>query len=181
MAEPIVVVPYDPTWPQQFGALAHPLRAALGATAVRIDHIGSTAVTGLDAKPIIDVQISVRDFMPFEAIQAPLEQLGYRWRADNSDRMKRYFRESAGAQRTHIHVRRAGSWSEQFALLFRDYLREHPAVARQYATLKWRLAQQYREQREQYVDAKAPFIWQIMAQADDWAQTCGWQSGPSDA
>jgi GrpB-like predicted nucleotidyltransferase (UPF0157 family) len=78
-------------------------------------------------------------------------------------------------------VRRAGSWSEQFALLFRDYMRTHPEDARRYAELKTRLAQAYRDDRHGYTDAKSDFIWEIMSQANVWSQETGWQPGPSDA
>lgn len=106
MADAIVVVPYDAEWPSLFAEMGGRLREALGPVALRIDHIGSTAV------PVIDVQVSVADFEPLQA-------LGFVFRADNTDRAKRYFREAPGTRRTHIHVRRVGSFSEQFALLFR--------------------------------------------------------------
>jgi GrpB-like predicted nucleotidyltransferase (UPF0157 family) len=72
----IVVAPYDPAWPVLFRAQAADLRAALGDVALRIDHIGSTSVPGLAAKPIVDVQISVADFEPLDAYRRPLERLG---------------------------------------------------------------------------------------------------------
>lgn len=180
MEDPIVVVAYDPAWLDRFVSIGHQLRAALGDKALRIDHIGSTAVVNLAAKPVIDIQIAVAALEPMQPYRLPLEELGFTWRADNPDRTKRYFREPPGAQRTHIHVRRIGSWSEQFALLFRDYLRAHPHVAEQYAQLKYQLAAQYRDQREAYVAAKGPLIWQIMQQATEWTQATGWEPGPSD-
>jgi GrpB-like predicted nucleotidyltransferase (UPF0157 family) len=122
----IEIVAYDPAWPERFVELGRALRGGLGEVALRIDHIGSTAVPGLAAKPIIDIQVSVAAFEPLEAFRGPLERLGYVYRADNSERTKRYFREPPGRRRTHVHVRRAGSFSEQWALLFRDYLRAHP-------------------------------------------------------
>jgi GrpB-like predicted nucleotidyltransferase (UPF0157 family) len=106
--------------------------------------------------------------------------LGFTFRADNPERTKRYFREAPGQRRTHIHVRRAGSWAEQFALLFRDYLRAHPADAQAYATLKYHLAEHHRDDVHAYTDAKTPFIWAIMKQADTWSQTVGWAPGPTD-
>lgn len=181
MADPIVVVPYDPGWPPLFRQLGDRLRAALGGVALRIDHIGSTAIAGMSAKPIVDVQVSVAALEPMEPYRTPLEALGFRWRADNEDRTKRYFREPPGSPRTHLHVRRAGSWSEQFALLFRDYLRAHADDAAAYAELKHRLAAQHRDQREAYVEAKRPFIWQVMERATEWSQATGWEPGPSDA
>lgn len=83
--------------------------------------------------------------------------------------------------RTHIHVRREGSWSQQFALLFRDYLRSHPEDCAAYAECKIRLAEQYRDDRHGYVEAKRPFIWSIMQKADSWSQTVGWTPDERDA
>jgi GrpB-like predicted nucleotidyltransferase (UPF0157 family) len=181
--EPIVIVAYDPAWPMLFADLGEQLRRALGAVALRIDHIGSTAVPGLAAKPIIDIQIAVASLQPDEPFRQPLENLGFRYRADNPDLTKRYFRESPGARRTHIHVRRLGSWSEQFGLLFRDFLRTEPEVAARYAALKMQLAQRFQrpEERHDYVAAKEPFIWATMREADAWARRVGWEPGPTDA
>jgi GrpB-like predicted nucleotidyltransferase (UPF0157 family) len=179
--DPIVVVPYDPAWPELFQQQAADLRARLGPVALRIDHIGSTAVPGLAAKPVIDVQISVADFEPLDAYRRPLEELGYVFRAENPELTKRYFREAPGTRRTHIHLRRAGSFSEQLALLFRDYVRAHPDVAAEYATLKYEQAERYRDDRQAYADAKQPYIWSVVARADEWAQRTGWRPGPSDA
>jgi len=181
MADPVIIVPYDVEWPRLFSSLGKALRTALGETALRIDHIGSTAVPGLDAKPIIDVQISVADLEPLDAYRPSIEGLGFVWRADNPDRTQRYFRERPGARRTHIHVRRFGSWSEQVALLFRDYMRAHPVDAGRYGELKRGLAAAYRDDRLAYTESKSTFIWGIMAQADRWSQDTGWQPAPSDA
>lgn len=181
MPDRVVIVPYDPEWPALFETLGAALRKALGETAIRIDHIGSTSIPGLDAKPIIDIQISVRSFEPLAAFRLPIETLGYVFRADNPDRTKRYFREAPGKRRTHIHVRRAGSWAEQFALLFRDYMRAHDEDAHRYADLKYRLAEQYGEDRHGYTEAKSASTWEIMAKADRWSQSTGWEPGPTDA
>ncbi|MGH2816243.1 MAG: GrpB family protein, partial [Actinomycetota bacterium] len=92
----VEIVPYDPAWPEQFAELGRELRAELGDIALRIDHVGSTAVPGLAAKPIIDVQVSVAAFEPLAAFRQPLERLGYVFRADNPEPTKRYFREPQG-------------------------------------------------------------------------------------
>ncbi len=181
LEDKIIVVPYNPHWPELFAQLGAALRKALEDTAERIDHIGSTSIPGLDAKPVVDVQVSVRSFEPMDAYRLPMEQLGFVFRGDNPDLTKRFFREKPGQRRTHIHVRRSGSWAEQFALLFRDYLRTHPGDALRYAGLKYLLAEQYRDDRGGYVEAKRPFIWEIMNKADLWNQETGWQPGPSDA
>lgn len=180
MADKVIVVPYDPQWPELFSQIGIVLRKALGETAQRIDHIGSTAIPGLDAKPIIDIQISVAALEPLDTYRMPLEGLGYIYRMDNPERTKRYFREAPGQRRTHIHVRRAGSWAEQFALLFRDYLRAYAEEAQRYATLKYRLAEKYSEDRLGYTKAKEQFIWEIMKKADRWSQDAGWEPGATD-
>ncbi|NJO55471.1 MAG: GrpB family protein [Rhodospirillales bacterium] len=180
MGEPIIIVPYNPGWPATFAEYGRALRGALGQQAVRLDHIGSTAVPGLAAKPIIDIQVSVRALEPMDAYQPALTAYGLQWRADNPDRTRRYFRELPGMPRTHLHVRRAGSWGEQFALLFRDYLRCHPEAAERYAQAKQHLAQLCHADRAGYVAAKEPIIWDIMHHADQWACTVGWEPPPSD-
>lgn len=182
MEEGIVVVEYQSVWPRMFREIGERLRRELGDTALRIDHVGSTAVPGLDAKPIIDIQVSVASFEPLHAYRAPLERAGFVHRADNPELTKRYFRERGGHRRTHVHVRRAGSFSEQFALLFREYLRGHPGRSREYAAVKHSLAAQFSlpEQRQQYVEAKGPFIWETMRLADEWAQQVGWEAPSSD-
>jgi GrpB-like predicted nucleotidyltransferase (UPF0157 family) len=178
---PVEIVAYDPAWPARFTELGQELRAGLGEVALRIDHIGSTAVPGLAAKPIIDIQVSVAGFEPLAAYRRPLERLGYVYRADNLERTKRYFREPPGRRRTHVHVRQAGSFSEQWALLFRDYLRAHHEVAAENEAVKRRLALRFRNDRHGYTNAKVPFLWEVIRRADDWAQARGWLPGPSDA
>jgi GrpB-like predicted nucleotidyltransferase (UPF0157 family) len=181
MPHPVEIIEYDHAWADDFAALGSTLRAALGDVAMRIDHIGSTAVPGLDAKPIIDVQISVWSLEPVDDFRAPLEGLGYVYRSGNPERTKRYFREPDGAARTHIHVLRLGSFSQQFPLLFRDYLRSHPAAAAEYAAVKRRCGQQFRHDRQGYVKAKDAFVWDVIRRADGWAQQVGWTPGTSDA
>ncbi len=183
MVERIVIVAYDPSWPSLFRSVASRLRHALGDIALRIDHIGSTAIQGLDAKPIIDIQISVASLEPIDQFKVPIEQAGFVHRADNIERTKRFFRERPGDRRTHVHVRRAGTFSEQFPLLFREYLRAHPDRAQQYAALKRDLAARYSEpdERHLYVEAKVPFTWETIHLADNWAQAIGWEPPPSDA
>jgi GrpB-like predicted nucleotidyltransferase (UPF0157 family) len=177
----IVIADYDPGWPLRFAELGSRLRQGLGLGAVRIDHIGSTAVPGLAAKPVIDIQVSVERLEPAAPFRDPLQDLGFTWRAGNADRTKRYFRERPGQPRTHIHVRQAGSFSEQFPLLFRDFLRVHREAAAGYEAVKRRLAARYPHDRQAYTDAKAQIVWDIIQRADDWAQKVGWEPGPSDA
>lgn len=181
MPDPILVVPYDPNWRAEFQTIGGKIRGALGTHAIRIDHIGSTAVEGLDAKPIVDVQVSVASLASIEQLDPLFEAIGYRRRVDNIDLTKRYYREMPGSKRVHIHVRERGSWSEQFALLFRDYLRIHPVECRHYAETKYRLMALHRNDRERYVEEKSPVIWEIMQRASSWSQAIGWRPGEPDA
>lgn len=153
------------------------LRAVLGDAAHRIDHIGSAAVPGLAAKPVIDVQVSVAALTPEEHFCGPMQELGYTWQRDNPDLSKRFFREPQGKARTHVHVRAAGSFSEQSSLLFRDYLRACAGEVIEYARVKRQLAARFRAARE----AKAATVWQIIRRSAEWAQAEGWTPGPSDA
>lgn len=178
--EPVEIVTYNPGWADEFRVIGSALRGAVGSTAVRIDHIGSTSIPGLGAKPVIDIQISVATLEPM-IYREPIESLGYVWRADNPELTKRYFRESPGTRRTHIHVRRLGSWHEQYALLFRDYVRAHGDAARRYEAVKRNLATTYRYQRHLYTDAKADVFWEVMTLADRWAGDTGWEPGQTDA
>lgn len=181
MSEPIIVTPYDEQWPILFQELGQGMRSVLGEVALRIDHIGSTSVPNLDAKPIIDIQISVASLEPLGTYKIPLEKIGLIYHGGNPDLTKRYFREKAGERRTHIHVRKAGSWSEQFAILFRDYLRSHPTECELYANEKYKLMDKYQNERDKYVEGKDPIIYEIIKRANDWSQRVGWDLQNSDA
>lgn len=176
----ISAVPYDPGWPTQFRVLGARIRAALGPLALRIDHIGSTAIPGLAAKPIVDIQISVNSFDDLAQIERALAGLGLRYHADNPDKTQRYFREAPGQPRTHIHVRRSGSFQEVFTLLFRDYLRSHPADAKAYEENKYDLMQPQRGGGPGYTGQGAA-VWGIIARANAWSEDTGWHPGQSDA
>lgn len=179
MKDDVIIEPYSKEWPVMFELLRNQIVNQLGALIIRIDHIGSTAIVGLASKPIIDIQMSVRDLNHIEAVKSGLFILGFHYRQDNSDLTKKYFRETQGMRRTHIHVRESGSWSEQFNLLFRDYLREHEAERNEYAQVKYDLANQFRDQRERYIEGKTEIVWRIMIKANKWSQEIGWRPDKS--
>jgi GrpB-like predicted nucleotidyltransferase (UPF0157 family) len=179
--ETIVLVPYDLRWPAEFREIGRALRAALGPTAARIDHVGSTSVATLDAKPVIDIQLSVLSLVPDAPYRPPIEALGFEFRPENPDRSKRFFRRPPRSRGIHVHVRLVGSFEEQLNLLFRDYLRAHEAARQEYAKAKWELAARFRNDREGYVRAKEPVVWSLLTRAHDWLQATGWSPGPSDA
>src|SRR5262245_23084877 len=137
------IVPYDSDWPLAFEAEALRIREALGSLALRIDHNGSTSIPGLAAKPIIDIQVSVDSLRPIEAYAERLRTIGYLHVPHADDSFCPFFhRPSQWPHTHHIHIVKAGSTEERRTLAFRDYLRDHSDVARQYAQLKRDLAAQ---------------------------------------
>jgi GrpB-like predicted nucleotidyltransferase (UPF0157 family) len=164
------VVAYDPRWPAAFEAEAVRILHALGPLAVRIDHHGSTAVPGLAAKPIIDIQVSVAALQPLAAYAEPLGAVGYVHAPDPDDSFCPFFhRPSRWPHTHHLHVVQSGGAEERRTLAFRDYLRAHGDVARDYERLKQDLVRQLapvdRESREAYARAKTDFIERIIALA----------------
>ncbi len=170
MSGRLEVVVYDPHWPAAFAAEAARLRAALGEMALRIEHNGSTAVPGLAAKPVIDIQVSVAELQPMDLYRLPLQSIGYTHVPHPDDAFCPFFhRPSAWPHTHHVHVVRASDAEERRTLAFRDYLREHPDAAQEYARLKLRLAGQFSADsfaaRQAYADAKTEFIERIIAAA----------------
>ena len=164
------LVPYDPNWPSMFEAEAGRLRQALGDLALRIEHNGSTAVPGLSAKPVIDIQVSVADLHPLDAFGKPLQSLGYVHVGHPDDAFCVFFhRPSRWPHTHHVHVVQADGDEERRTLAFRDYLRSHDAVAREYERLKQRLMAELKPNdsasREAYASRKTAFIEQVIALA----------------
>ena len=182
----IVIVDYCPEWPREFQRVKDWLAVALGAVALRIDHIGSTSVPGLAAKDIIDAQVTVAALDP-SALDPSLARIGCTrvldiasdhvppTASDSDDWRKLYYRPPADMRPTHLHVRRAGSANGRYPLLFRDYLRAHPLAADAYAQVKQALARQDSFDWDAYYDVKDPVCDIIMAGAEDWAAATGWR------
>ena len=162
------VVPYDSGWPAAFEAEAIRVRTALGTLALRVDHHGSTAVPGLSAKPIIDIQVSVASLRPIAAYREHLQGIGYLHLPHPDDSFCPFFhRPHQWPHSYHVHVVERGGAEERRTLAFRDYLRDHSTVAREYERLKKDLARQLtttdHESRETYARAKTDFIEHIVA------------------
>jgi GrpB-like predicted nucleotidyltransferase (UPF0157 family) len=166
------ITPYDPNWPAMFEAEAIRLRRALGPVALRIDHHGSTAVPGLAAKPVIDIQISVATLRSFEAFGTPLEVLGYVHVPHPDDAFCPFFhRPSHWPHTHHVHVVEAGGEAERRTLAFRDYLRQHHDAAHEYEQLKRQLMVEINPRdaaaRETYAERKTAFVERILSLACD--------------
>ena len=165
--EPIVVIAYDPAWPAEFEAERKLLTDALRSSAI-IEHIGSTSVPGLAAKPVIDMLVGVAGLAEIEARIPELEALSYQYvlEFESVTPERRYFRKMEGSAMTHqIHAVVVGGEFWVRHLAFRDYLRSHPDTAREYAQLKTELAARHRLEREAYTDAKGPFIRRVEEKA----------------
>lgn len=158
----------DPTWPDTFEREAARVTDAIGpALIARIDHVGSTSVPGLAAKPIVDIQLSLHSMSPRDAYVTPLQGLGYRWVADPWDDEHEYFSIEDPEERRQFHIHACGSGSawERRHLAFRDALRADPGLAADYEQLKRRLAAEHPHDIMSYVDGKTAFVREIEARA----------------
>jgi putative glutamine amidotransferase len=156
----------DPTWPHRFEEEAARIASALGDQVVRIDHIGSTSVPGLDAKPIVDIQVSLASLEPRSAYAPALRAIGYRTLLDPTCPDHEYAsRDVDGGRAFHVHLCPAGTAWERRHLAFRDWLRTHPEDAAAYAVLKRTLAAEHPNDVHTYTDGKSGFIRAIEAKA----------------
>jgi GrpB-like predicted nucleotidyltransferase (UPF0157 family) len=165
----VVIVEYDPAWPDLFVQEAERVRAVLGEDqVVAIEHFGSTAVPGLAAKPILDLLIEVRSLEVARQAVPALAALGYAFWHDNPDQDRLFFVRGLpprGPRTHHLHIVEPGSplWKR---LLFRDYLRLNPEERTRYAALKRDLAARFPTDRDGYTQAKTAYIEQVMQKAD---------------
>lgn len=167
----VAIVPYNAAWPEMAAQEMARLRAMLPANKiVDMQHVGSTAIPGLAAKPIIDIQIAVTSLDDMKIMVVPLlQKLGYEYWDANPDATRMFFVRGMppyGAQRTHhVHMVEPDNKHWHDKLLFRDYLRANAQVAKAYEQLKRDLAQQYQVDREAYTDAKSVFVREVLAMA----------------
>lgn len=186
----IELLPHRAAWAGDFLALAALVREVLGDGALRIDHIGSTAVPGLVAKDVIDMQVTLAAFDP--APLAALSDAGFVHRGARTDappaglhwsvadHQKHLFAEPPGTRRANLHVRVQGRANQRVPLLMREHLRADDAAAAAYGEFKQRLAAAVADP-ELYAPTKDP-VFHLMAQAAErWAAQTGWTPGPSDA
>ncbi len=158
----VTIVPYNPAWPLRYEEERDKITAALGDSIVEIHHVGSTAVPGLAAKPIIDIMIAVRQLGDAIECIGPLSDRGYAFNDHPQNVDRRFFRK--GQPRTHhVHFVAAGSTELRVHLAFRDALRTHPEWRDQYAALKYALADRYRNDRVQYTESKTDFVSRVLA------------------
>jgi GrpB-like predicted nucleotidyltransferase (UPF0157 family) len=165
MDVPAVVVPYDPRWPEVFGALRDRAGAALAGVAHVTEHVGSTAVPGLSAKPIVDLDVVVPDAAGVGPAVAALAAAGWEPEGDLGIAGREAFRPPADTVYHHLYVVVAGRPAHRDHVDLRDFLRTHPDEAARYGELKRRLAGLLETDRTAYADGKAEMITEFLRQA----------------
>jgi GrpB-like predicted nucleotidyltransferase (UPF0157 family) len=170
-ADPIVVVPCDDAWPSLFEEERALIERTIGPWLEGIEHVGSTAVPGLAAKPVIDILVGVKSLDDSPILVERLVRIGYEY-VPEFERVlpfRRYFRKMREGRRTpqiHLVKRSNTEWWDRH-LLFRDYLRADPEIAGEYARLKYDLSDRFGEDREAYTDAMGHFISEIVRRAQE--------------
>lgn len=169
MSLPVRIVDYDSSWPKLFEKEKRLILSVIGHVVVSVEHIGSTSVLGLGAKPIIDMLVAVHHLGDAEMCIEPLRTIGYKYEPEHEAQIpeRRFFNKGQPPAEQHYHLHMVELTSDFWKrhLLFRDYLRTHPEAAQQYQRLKRQLAAEYTTNREGYTEAKASFIESIVAKA----------------
>jgi GrpB-like predicted nucleotidyltransferase (UPF0157 family) len=165
MANPVIILDYDPNWPGLFQSLRQRIADAFGDMAAAIEHVGSTAVPHLTAKPIIDIDVLLASETMLPAAIERLASLGYLHRGNLGIPEREAFLAPADAPPHHLYVCPPCSAEFRRHVAFRDYLRSHPQEAKIYGDLKVALAERFREDRPAYMTAKGEFVAELTSQA----------------
>jgi GrpB-like predicted nucleotidyltransferase (UPF0157 family) len=172
LSRPIVIADYDPEWPTLYQAERRRLESALAPIIQQVEHIGSTSVPGLGAKPIVDISVSVQNLHDVDGFVAGLEALGYEDARINPAFQRRLFTKGPYNEGTHhLHFTVHGSPVWAGPILLRDYLRAHPEAAARYEQVKRDSAARHRSDLNGYHDEKALCVTALMEQAEAWRQT----------
>lgn len=187
MTPSIEIVAYRASWPGDYQRLADTIRP-IAPTGSRLHHIGSTSVSGLAAKDVIDIQLTVDDLADVDI--AALVGAGFTHRPGMKDHcppgvvlpdeelFKLYFKTSQ--RPAHLHVRQSGRFNQRYPLLCRDYLRAHPDAAKAYEAVKYGLARHFSDDADAYYEIKDPVFDIVMAGAKLWSEHVAWREPPSD-
>lgn len=166
--QPVIIVPFDPKWPAAYQEEAARIWSVVGDSLTSLEHIGSTSVPGLAAKPIIDMLAGLKSLEDTPALVAGLIPIGYVYEPEREEAIpdRRYFSKmKKGQLGYHLHMVEPSTEFYIRHVAFRDYLRAHPDAAAEYAALKIKLSKQYRSDREGYTNAKTAFIKEIESKA----------------
>ncbi len=152
---------YTNKWERLFEEEKSRLQGVIGRYVLDIQHVGSTSIPGMVAKPIIDIAIAVKNFEEASVCIKPIEQLGYEYKGENGI-SRRHFFVKGNPTTHHIHMNEIGSRDWNDLIIFRNYLTHHEEIAKEYSELKMVLAQRYPTDRQAYQDNKAPFIERVL-------------------
>ncbi|MBO4325536.1 MAG: GrpB family protein [Lachnospiraceae bacterium] len=160
MAKHVVVEPYNEAWKQDFMDIKAELEPALGELALRIEHVGSTSVPGLSAKPIIDIDVVMEDYSKLQAVVDALAAIGYTHEGDQGIPGREAFKYDGKEhlRKHHLYVCPEDSAELRRHITFRDYLRSHPETVREYSRVKEEGAKLYPYDIDRYIEHKSPFI-----------------------
>jgi GrpB-like predicted nucleotidyltransferase (UPF0157 family) len=169
----VKVVPHDPKWRDEFEVESRSVAEALGQNVVAVHHIGSTAIPGIHAKPIIDLLVEVRNLDKVDGQNLEMETLGYEVMGEFGISGRRFFRKdnSEGVRTHHIHAFETGSAQVERHLMFRNYMLAHPDDAWIYSNLKRELARKYPQDIDSYMDGKDGFIKEMDEKARQWSKS----------
>ena len=156
----VIVLPYDASWKTAFNDIRRELEAALGDLAISIEHVGSTSVEGLSAKPIIDIDVVIRDYSVFDAVVRKLASAGYVHEGDLGikDREAFKYTHKPHLQKHHLYVCPQDSAELRRHITFRDFLRSNPDAVQEYSAVKETAARLYPEDIDGYIAFKSPCI-----------------------
>lgn len=163
MLKTIEVAPYDPAWPVEFARLKESLLAIVGGLCIGIEHVGSTSVPGLAAKPILDIDIVISSRLVFPAVRDALHAAGYIHRGNLEIPGRESFQRPPGTYPHHLYVCSADTPNLHDHLVLRDTLRARPDLRDRYAAIKREMAALHRHDIDAYIDGKGPLIAEIMA------------------
>ena len=162
----VVVLPYDEQWKQDFLKIKAELAGALGQLAIGIEHVGSTSVQGLSAKPIIDIDVVIKDYTILEDVVSALGGIGYQHEGNLGIVGREAFKYSGKEhlKKHHLYVCPEDSPELRRHIAFRDFLRAHPEAVREYSRIKEEGAKQFPNDIERYMEHKSQFIERIYAE-----------------
>ena len=168
----IEVIAYEPEWPKLFAEEAARLSEALREVPVEVHHIGSTAVPGMSAKPIIDILVEVSDLRLLDGVASSMELIGYVAKGEFGIPGRRFYLKGVIERTHHVHAFEQGSTGLRRHLAVRDYLREHPDQAAEYGRLKSEIATRFQYDNDGYCEAKCDFVAELECRALVWKSQC---------
>ena len=158
--EKVIVVPYDETWSSSFEEIKKEIESVIGELIIGIEHVGSTSVEGLSAKPCIDIDVIIKDYSIFDDVVSKLETIGYIHEGDLGIKDREAFKylNKPHLQQHHLYV--CPQYSEELHrhIIFRDFLRANPEVSKRYGAVKEKTAQLFLNDIEKYIEYKSPCI-----------------------